>query len=498
MDNSTETRRIFLLAAVAAGLSFLGYLIASQVTYAIGYPLDDAWIHQAYAKNLGLRGEWAFIAGQPSAGSTAPLWAALLAIGYFLRIPFLIWSSLLGWLTLTILGYVGYLALRVYLPVRTDLARWVILFLVLEWHLVWAAASGMETLLAGVLILWFFYKLATQNIHWLALGGMLGVGIWIRPDLITLLGPVGFVAMIRLLQPRKLATVKPQSVPWALAQVGIGFLLLFLPYLLFNRILAGAIWPNTFYAKQAEYAVLREASYISRYLSQISLPLVGVGVVLLPGVILFIQRNLAARRWENLAGPIWWFAYLAIYAWRLPVTYQHGRYLMPAMPVFYVWGLTGLLLWVRKDETVSWKRIVGRTWALVAAMVLSLFWLLGAQAFARDVAFIESEMVAVSNWIREETPPNALIAAHDIGALGYFGGRDLIDMAGLISPEVIPFIQDEAQLARHLDDKKVDYLVTFPWWYPDLVAGRPLIFQVEGTTKSALRGGNMAVYRWNP
>ncbi len=38
-----------------------------------GFPLDDAWIHQVYARNLALHGQWAFVLGQPSAGSTSPL-----------------------------------------------------------------------------------------------------------------------------------------------------------------------------------------------------------------------------------------------------------------------------------------------------------------------------------------------------------------------------------------------------------------------------------------
>jgi len=35
-----------------------------------GFPLDDAWIHQTYARNLGLSGMMAFTPGEPSAGST--------------------------------------------------------------------------------------------------------------------------------------------------------------------------------------------------------------------------------------------------------------------------------------------------------------------------------------------------------------------------------------------------------------------------------------------
>ena len=35
-----------------------------------GFPLDDAWIHQTYARNLGLRGMMAFSPDELSTGST--------------------------------------------------------------------------------------------------------------------------------------------------------------------------------------------------------------------------------------------------------------------------------------------------------------------------------------------------------------------------------------------------------------------------------------------
>ena len=38
---------------------------------------------------------------------------------------------------------------------------------------------------------------------------------------------------------------------------------------------------------------------------------------------------------------------------------------------------------------------------------------------------------------------NAIVAAHDIGALGYLDDHQLVDLAGLITPEVIPFMLDE-------------------------------------------------------
>jgi hypothetical protein len=71
----------------------------------------------------------------------------------------------------------------------------------------------------------------------------------------------------------------------------------------------------------------------------------------------------------------------------------------------------------------------------------------GARFYADDVSFIEEEMVATAKWIAANTPADAVIAAHDIGALGYFDRHRILDLAGLVSPEVVPFIRDETRLA---------------------------------------------------
>ncbi|HUS83758.1 MAG TPA: hypothetical protein VMX56_01330, partial [Anaerolineales bacterium] len=94
---SLNDRRLFLLAVSIVGALSAGIflLICAQKT-SLGFPLDDAWIHQTYARNLGEMGEWSFIPGQSSAGSTAPLWSALIAIGYLLKIPYRWWTYGIG------------------------------------------------------------------------------------------------------------------------------------------------------------------------------------------------------------------------------------------------------------------------------------------------------------------------------------------------------------------------------------------------------------------
>jgi hypothetical protein len=93
-------------------------------------------------------------------------------------------------------------------------------------------------------------------------------------------------------------------------------------------------------------------------------------------------------------------------------------------------------------------------------------------------------------------PEGKLIAAHDIGALGYFDTHPLLDLAGLVSPEVIPFLRDESQLSRYLDSNKVSYLIAFPEFYPSLSQQATLEYQTDGNIAPLMGGENMVVYRW--
>jgi hypothetical protein len=223
--------------------------------------------------------------------------------------------------------------------------------------------------------------------------------------------------------------------------------------------------------------------------------LVGPSLVLLPGVIGWIVKSVREKNWGSIAALLWCFGYLLLYTSRLPV-YQHGRYLMPAMPIFFLFGL---LAFAEFDKSKLFNRYhwIGQTiWRGSIAMLMFGFIILGARSYAQDVAIIESEMVITAKWAAENIPPEAIIAAHDIGALGYFDNHHLIDLAGLISPEVIPFIRDEAQIANFLNESGANYLIAFPDFYPQLTASAEIVFVSGSQTTLALGEQNMAVYLW--
>src|SRR5438552_1917585 len=153
----TATRRRDLAIVLVAALGVTIYALSARTLGDSGFPLDDAWIHQTYARNLAQTGQWAYVPGIPSAGSTSPLYTVLLAVGYALRVNFFVWTYGLGALFLSATGLIGArVAERLY-PSVHNIDLWTGLALVTAWHLVWTAASGMETVLFAALALLSMY-----------------------------------------------------------------------------------------------------------------------------------------------------------------------------------------------------------------------------------------------------------------------------------------------------------------------------------------------------
>jgi hypothetical protein len=483
------SRRDLVILAGAVLLGACLYLAASAWIYRIGFPLDDSWIHLTYARNLALHGQWAFQLGHPSAGSTAPLWTFLLAVGFQLGLAPYFWTYFLGACALFGLAILAERTMRSLLPAYRPPLPWVGLFFAAEWHLQWAATSGMETLLHALLATVVISMLVTGSRRYLTLGLLTGLSVWVRPDGLTLLGPIALTIFLA----EKNTSGRLRAL--VLCLIGLGSL--FVPYLLFNLRLSGTPMPNTFYAKQMEYASWQTRPVAERFVVLVVQLLTGPGLLLLPGAIGAVILAARRRSWGLIAAVLWCGGYLALYILRLP-PYQHGRYLMPAMPVFFLLGLLGYLEFERSTLFRRYHWALQTTWRYSLIVLTLAFVILGARTYGDDVGLIESEMVVTARWVDLNLPPDAVIAAHDIGALGYFDRHPLIDLAGLVSPEVIPFIRDEGRLAGFLDERNVDYLIALPSFYPELTQTAEPIF-VSGGKFAPLQGEkNMTVYRWKP
>jgi hypothetical protein len=109
----------------------------------------------------------------------------------------------------------------------------------------------------------------------------------------------------------------------------------------------------------------------------------------------------------------------------------------------------------------GWRRPLARppVWALALYLVPALVF--GAEHHARNVLDTERMNVGMAHEVRRLVPPGATVACHDVGALGYFGERPLLDLAGIASPRVAFGGGDPA---RVLEEERPRYLCVLDGW----------------------------------
>jgi hypothetical protein len=328
-------------------------------------------------------------------------------------------------------------------------------------------------------------------------GGTGALLVLARPEGIVLLG-LASLALLLARPGRSLGVV----FIW-LVVAGLVWLLVMLPYFALNLSLAGGLLPSTNAAKRAEYAIHFEAPYVTRALFVLWPMLAGGTVLLLPGFIAYLYER--ARRvrtdhiaWLHLVPVAWVIALPLLYAAWLPVNYHYGRYVIPILPSLLTCGVIGTAWLLQRAAPNRIERTLMRVLAVSAAVVLPMFaLLLGLGAYVTGVTIIDEEMVSPAQWIQANLPPEALLAVHDIGAVGYFAPRPILDTAGLISPEVIPVMHDREGLYALFESRGVRYFMAFDDQTPGGAADDPRLcplYRSEGEQAALAGGSKMTVY----
>jgi arabinofuranosyltransferase len=264
------------------------------------------------------------------------------------------------------------------------------------------------------------------------------------------------------------------------AAFGAGLLLLIVPYLAFNAATSGTLLPNTYYAKVAVYGREGVGGFLAFLGEVFAMLTLGPLALMWPGIAAAAVL-LARKRRDLWLIAAWPAVLLMVYAWRLPTIYQHGRYMMPALPFLILLGWWGL---AELRSSMS-MRLLAKLYPAGVALLTAFAWVYGASIYASDVRFIERFQVATARWL------------HDIGAIGYFSERRLLDSAGLVTPQVLPLLNDQPRLLAYLKEKRVAYVVQFPVWYPLIsrdLADRE-VFRVHDDRVVEEGGDDFVVYR---
>jgi len=476
----TANVRLILTTVLIAGGAFVCIAIARFAFVANGsngFPLDDAWIHLQFAKNLHDFGSFSYYKNSMvTSGSTSPLYTILLSAGFFFTSNEMILSYVLG-IFFSLAGAVYFIKiLDIDYPGDLATAAGATIIFLLEPRLLWSALSGMETsmFIALLLAAFFYYKKRMR----IALGVTGGLLLWTRPEALLFMILLGldsvyhaFIVEPRNKKEKKNVPPREKSLDWAKLPAAI-FIIFAGGYLGFNMALSGSIFPNT-YAAKIKYYANGGADYPSQvfhYFTDNHLFLISLLAAI--GIIVFVA-TVARKGRTGLFIPVLFAAEMFLVYWKnLPYLYQEGRYLMPVIPFFLlvaVHGLDSLISFFRRSASAFFTSgrvllVQGIVFVILCVQVGSAGWKKRVE-YADYCKYISDRQVKTARWLHDNLPEDAVVATHDVGAIAYYSGRKIVDMVGLISPEMISRIGNLDALIAFMNAKKVTHLALLRNWF---------------------------------
>jgi len=508
-DDNTARRQPFqlslrsvVIASIVAGgiplVSTLVYILGFNGAY--GFPLDDPWIHLTFARNLVEFGAYSYFKDiVVTSGSTSPLYTFILALGWlFFRQEFLL-SYAIGALFFAAAGVYFFHLARIMFDKEDVLAIIATAMFVLIPRVDAAALSGMETsLFVFMLIATMYYYAARRRWAFAVFAGLL---VWTRPD--------GWIMLFALVlnELYRWYVVKPErggrreSFLFARDMVSPGtvFLSLIMAYTVFNQVLSGSFFPNTLAAKAKYYSAGASSSYWLQVLSfYLGSPMTIIGLGFLASLVFVVVEWIRKKAVEALPSLLFIMGMILGYWVMIPFLYQDGRYLIPTLPFFVLCGVWGWRMALEALADAIPARPVrsianGALVMLLAVAVVmeAVNWQPQRKKYYWTCRYITDRQVKTARWISANLSPGSVIATHDIGAIGFYSGRRVVDMVGLVSPQVIPMIGNLPALDNFLREQGVTHLAVLRNWF-EVVNQRPLY------TTNQLYPEIMEVFRFLP
>jgi hypothetical protein len=407
---------------------------------------DDAYITYRYARNIAWGRGFVYNPGEPVLGTTTPLYTLLLA-GLSL-----IWSDL------PVLSHViSVLAWMACVPILFGIGQHggskvvgILAASLLAFSPLFLDALGMETALYVMLILLTFC-LSLQD---RPIGAALCAGLTflVRWDGILVVGVFLLAEMLK------------RGRSWVRASLVCAGIII--PWLVFSYATFGSIFPNSFFAKAGQgwneglggteigpfargLFILARSAYAENRLF-VLLPVFAT----LGAIVIARDRD---RSWPLF---LWSGAYLAGYialgVLRFPWYYPP---LVPAFVLLVAKGVENVArfaaprLW-RGDKQAAIAGLLG-----VLCLVPTVDWLI--ETSRTEMSAHNQTYVEVGEWLNRNTPPGSSVAMIEIGIIGFYSDRTVVDTMGLVSPEMIGHLDTWVQTLK--------FAVNHYW--PDYVVG---------------------------
>lgn len=388
--------------------------------------LDDAFISFRYAQNLLAGHGLVYNPGERVEGYTNFLWTLLLAAGGALGLD-------LPRLSVALAAAAGIAAVAL----LARLAAWAFpespLLAALP-PLVFASlgsqprfvVSGLETLLFAALLLLGLERLLVGR-RPAAAGAAFALATMARPE----------GGLYWLLTLPFAAAGAGDGRRWRAAlRFALPFVALYLPYFVWRWSYYGWLLPNTFYVKASDFTWARPARAVPQLLMLAdrwnAWPLVALAV----GALVVPAAVEGAARWRLVCWS-WLLATLGYFFWVGGdfLVFFGPRFLLPALPpllLLATHGLAGLT-----------QPLAPRAGALlragvVAGLLAAALWFAWPARLGRleALAMEQEAWTRLGHWLRDGTPPHAVLATGGAGITPYYAQRRTLDMYGLTDEHI--------------------------------------------------------------
>ena len=428
---------------------------------------DDTYITLTFVKNLA-QGN-GFVYNYPPAvlGTTTPLLTIIIAVlavllPWFDPATVAVFFTVFCWISIV----------WVFFLFRQDweLRDWQVVIVGMVLVLtVWINYLGMEAyLFAFLLVLTFSLFL---NGRYLLCGVTTGLLFLTRGEGILLLFLLpGWYGLSHILK-RELII---KHLVKATGAILIGFCIPIIPWFIYSWFTFGSFLPNTLAAKQAQtqYAwhpflltLLRD--WIPRWESTYSLPILSISLwwpMIALGTTAILLRM---RRWLLFVA---WIA-LYIFGYSILGVPSYDWYQLPILFVLKLIFALGIIEMVKLTGRAK-KRPYRLAMLCIGTVIIFLSFSQPAidalTTFDGDSR--GSSYTELSRWVQENTDKNESIAYIEIGYLGYYTDNQIIDLAGLTMPDVIPYVA-QGDFSYSIQKYEPDYLIyrtDFDWLIGDI------------------------------
>lgn len=462
------------IAVISLLLAFWYVSSAATANSGNGFPLDDPWIHLTFAKNLVEYHSFSYFRNEmATAGSTSPVYTALLAVGFLVTSNEMVLSYVLGILFLVLSAVAFYKLSSAEFGKETVFAVLVSAVFVADKWMNFISVSGMETTMFIFILIGcaWFYRMRRPVLF----AVFLSLVLWGRPDGVAFIGALAvdyFLVYYFSKDDKELKLFSRSD----FMKIGIVAVVLLGLYFAMNLSLSGSLLPNTYTAKLEYYKpefrsreeFLKKEVWGYFTSGAYALVMFGFIVSVISGFISFFRKKYN----NSYLYIIFILALVFIYWYKLPYAHRFGRYLMPAIPFMVLLAgmgfrdaskyIAGFLKSQQAYKTVS-VILFGVTIALAVKNYAE-----NKQNYISECKYISDRQVAAAKWINKNTKEDDIIATHDVGAIGYYSGRKIVDVAGLVTPGLITKISDidyVNYMTDFLNKSGVKYVAFLREWY---------------------------------